>query len=136
MVNSLFILGALIFGVLGAFHLFYTLFSNKFDAFDPSVTEAMKSTSPVLTKETTMWRAWVGFNASHSIGALLIPAFYIPVAAFHADLLLQSFWLSILPTLIGICYLILAKNYWFKIPFIGVAVATLLFALAALLINT
>ena len=40
----------------------------------------MKQTSPVLTKDTTVWDAWVGFNASHSIGAMLVAAFYIPLA--------------------------------------------------------
>ena len=62
----LLIAGASIFGVLGTLHLIFTFFTNKFDAYDSSVTEAMKNTSPVLTKDTTVWDAWIGFNASHS----------------------------------------------------------------------
>jgi hypothetical protein len=32
----------------------------------------MKSISPMLTRETTMWKAWIGFNASHSSGITFI----------------------------------------------------------------
>jgi len=47
----LLIIGALIFGVLGLIHLFFTFSSNKFNAYDSDVTVAMKSTFPVITKE-------------------------------------------------------------------------------------
>ncbi len=76
----LLIVGATIFGILGSIHLLYTFFTNKFDAFDQTVTKAMRETSPVLTKETTMWDAWIGFNVSHSLGAMLVTAFYVPLA--------------------------------------------------------
>ncbi len=82
----LLIVGATIFGTLGAIHLVCTFFSNRFNAFDRTVTQAMKDTSPVLTKETTMWNAWVGFNASHSLGAMLVTAFYVSVGPHqHGD---------------------------------------------------
>ena len=38
---------------------------------DPELQSSMSQIAPVITKETTMWRAWVGFNASHSVGAIL-----------------------------------------------------------------
>ncbi len=126
---------ASIFGVLGTMHLLYTFFTNKFDAYDSSVTEAMKETSPVLTKETSMWRAWIGFNASHSLGAMLVAGFYIPLTVSYFNVIQGSAWFSILPVLIGLSYLILAKKYWFKIPFIGVLISTFMFAIAAVLIN-
>jgi hypothetical protein len=31
----------------------------------------MSQIAPVITKEATMWRCWVGFNASHSMGLIL-----------------------------------------------------------------
>lgn len=74
MAQILLIMGASIFGILGVIHLMYTFFTNKFEAHDSSVTEAMKKTSPALTKETTVWDAWIGFNASHSLGAMLVGA--------------------------------------------------------------
>ncbi|MFT5450898.1 MAG: hypothetical protein ACI9N9_000378 [Enterobacterales bacterium] len=71
----LIIIGSSIFGVLGTIHLIYTFFTNKFNAYDSSVTVAMKNTNPIMTKETTIWNAWVGFNASHSLGAMIVVAF-------------------------------------------------------------
>jgi hypothetical protein len=136
MEQGLIIVGASIFGILGAIHLAYTFFTNKFEAFDASVTEAMKATSPVLTKETSIWNAWVGFNASHSLGAILVAAIYVPLAALHMELLRESLWFSVLPVLIGASYLVLAKKYWFKIPFFGVLLSLICFAGAAVLINT
>lgn len=131
----LLIVGAAIFGVLGTVHLIYTFFSNKFNAFDENVTKAMKSTSPVLTKETTMWDAWVGFNASHSLGAMFLAAFYVPLAINNMEVIRETQWFSILPVVIGLSYLALAKKYWFKIPFIGILISTVCFIGAALLIN-
>ena len=132
----LLIVGAIIFGTLGSIHLLYTFFSNKFNALDSNVTKAMKNTSPLLTKQTTMWKAWVGFNASHSLGAMLVTAFYVPLALNNMSVIRENLWFSILPVFIGLSYLALAKKYWFKIPFIGVLISTVCFVGAAILINT
>lgn len=134
--QALIIFGALVFGVLGSVHLAYTFFTNKFEAFDASVTDAMKTTSPVITKETSLWNAWIGFNASHSLGAILVAGIYVPLAAFHMDLLRESVWFSTLPVFIGFSYLVLAKKYWFKVPFIGILLSSVCFVGAAVLINT
>jgi len=135
MEQILIIIGALIFGVLGTLHLLYTFFSNKFHAYDSTVNEAMKNTSPVITKETSVWSAWIGFNASHSLGAMLVAGVYIPLAVFHWHVIQQSLWFSILPVIIGLSYLLLAKRYWFKIPFIGTLLSTICFIGAAVLIH-
>ncbi len=136
MAQVLIIIGASIFGILGAMHLLYTFFTDKFNAYDSSVTAAMKGTSPILTKETSIWKAWVGFNASHSLGAILIAGVYIPLSVSNFNVIQQSIWFSFLPVIIGLSYLILAKIYWFKIPLIGVSISTVCFVLAAALINT
>ncbi len=132
----LLIAGAAIFGILGIVHLIYTFFSNKFNALDHNVTHAMKQTSPLLTQETSMWNAWVGFNASHSLGAILIAAFYVPLAINDMELIRENLWFSILPVVIGLSYLALAKKYWFKKPFISILIATICFIGVAVLTNT
>ncbi|MDA0130584.1 hypothetical protein OH458_21200 [Vibrio sp. MarTm2] len=136
MSQILIIIGVSIFGVLGAIHLVYTFFTEKFNPYDASVFTAMKNTSPRLTKETTMWRAWVGFNASHSLGAMLLPAIYLPLAVNHFEVIKNSIWFSLLPVAVGVSYLILAKKYWFKIPFLGVLISLVCFLVSAWLINT
>lgn len=135
MEGILIVFGASIFGILGTMHLIYTLFTDKFEAHDASVTDAMKDTSPILTKDTTMWNAWIGFNASHSLGAMLFAAIYIPLVLFHFSLIQQSIWFSTLPVIVGFSYLILAKKYWFRIPFIGILISTFCFVWAAIIIN-
>jgi len=132
----LFIIGASIFGLLGFVHIIYTFFTDKFNAYDPNVTAAMKNTSPVLTKETTVWRAWIGFNASHSLGAIIVAAIYIPLAFSHIQFIANNSWFSVLPSIIGFSYLLLARNYWFKIPFFGILISTICFVSAFVLINT
>ena len=135
MEQALIVIGAATLGVLGTIHLAYTFFTNKFDARDAKVTDLMKDTSPVLTRQTSMWNAWVGFNASHSLGAMLFGGIYIPLSLFHYDVIQQSVWFSSLPLLVGLSYLVLAKKYWFRIPFIGIALATTCFLGVALGIN-
>lgn len=130
----LIVAGASIFGLLGSVHLAYTFFTDKFLPRDRTLIDAMKSTSPVLTRATTMWDAWIGFNASHSLGAIVFAALYLLLAAKHMDILLQSREFVLLGLAAGIAYLCLAHAYWFRIPFIGIAIATSCFAIAAVLI--
>jgi len=131
----LFIIGASIFGILGFLHLIFTFFTNNFNPYNSAVTKAMKSSSPLLTKETTIWRAWVGFNASHSLGMLFFSAIYIPLALSHMQFIANNSWFAVLPSIVGISYLLLAKNYWFKIPFFGILLSTVCFLGAFVLIN-
>jgi len=131
----LFIIGASIFSILGFVHLVYTFFTDKFDPYHSNVTTAMKSTSPILTKETTVWCAWVGFNASHSVGIIVFAAIYIPLAFSHIELIADNSWFAVLPSIVGVSFLLLAKNYWFKIPFFGFLISTLCFVGAFVLIH-
>ena len=135
MAQVLLIVGASIFGLLGVAHLYFTFFTTNFEPHDASVKTAMEGTSPVLTKETTMWRAWVGFNASHSLGAMLLPAVYLPLTIFHFDLVQNSLWFSWLPVFVAIMFLILAKQYWFRVPLLGILISLVCFTAAAILIN-
>ena len=130
----LLIIGATIFGVLGALHLYYTFFTNMFMTRDRKVSEAMKATSPLLTNRTTMWNAWIGFNGSHSLGAIFIAVFYILLATTHMEIVRETKGFVLLTVLIGISYLVLAIKYWFRIPLIGILIATICFVISAVLI--
>jgi len=123
----LFMLGSGIFGVLGAVHLVFTFFTNKLDPRDTHAKSAMAQTPLRLSRHTTVWRAWIGFNASHSLGGLFVAAFYIPMAHSHFTVIDSSVWFAGLPTMIGISYLLLAKHYWFNAPLLGILLATLCF---------
>jgi hypothetical protein len=69
--KNLMVLSASIILTLGVVHLVYTFWGPKLMPRDPALQISMSQISPVITKETTMWRAWVGFNASHSVGLIL-----------------------------------------------------------------
>lgn len=130
----LIITGSAIFLVLGTIHLVYTFFSDKFLARQSETVERMKADVPVLTRQTTMWNAWVGFNASHSSGAMFIGLVNIILAVEHFETLRNSLPLQLLDVSTMAFYLFLAKRYWFSIPLRGIALAAVCFLLSFILI--
>ncbi|MDI1238951.1 MAG: hypothetical protein PSV26_15830 [Polaromonas sp.] len=122
---------AVLFG-LGMMHLVFTFKGPKFDPRDPALKARMMAVSPVISRETTMWRAWTGFNASHSFGAMLFGAVWAYLALLHPLFLFQSFFLLGLGLLLLVAYVVLGKVYWFSIPFHGILLATVLYGLGLL----
>jgi len=127
-------LGSLIMIILGSIHLFYTFFSNKFSSKNENLISEMKASYPVLTKETTMWRAWTGFNASHSSGAIFIGIINFYWAWEYFTLFESDHFFLIFNILTIGFYVWLAKKYWFKIPFIGILITLLCYVLSYILI--
>ena len=128
----LLILGGAVFGVLGGLHAIYTLLDlrkpRRLVPVDPSVAQAMANSAVRLSRGgTDMWRAWIGFNFSHSLGVLLVAAL-----AIWAGTQINRLPAGIMPALIlvGCVYLVLALCYWFRTPAIGVAIGTGCFAAA------
>jgi hypothetical protein len=121
--------GSLPFIILGSIHLIYTFFTNKFSTRNPQLEAEMKVSSPVLTNQTSMWKAWIGFNASHSIGAMYFGLINFSLAAIHAPFLFHPIFM-----VLHICtvafYLWLGIKYWFSIPLTGIAISSILFLIA------
>ena len=122
--------------VLGVIHLAYTFRGNRLTPRDPELQARMREVSPVISRETTMWKAWIGFNASHSYGAILFGLIYAYLAIVHADLLFKSpFLLAVgLAMLAGLVFL--GRVYWFSIPFRGICVAALCFLISIVFSRT
>ena len=122
MIAILLFLGGGVFGLLGALHDIYTRLDlrnpRRLVPADPSVAQAMANSALRLSGgRTDMWRAWIGFNFSHSLGVLLLAGL-----AFWAGSRFNALPVGvIIPvlTLIGCLYLVLALLYWFRIPAIG-----------------
>ena len=70
-----------------------------------------------------MWRCWIGFNASHSMGAILFGLMYGFLAIFHSPLLFQSGYLLVVGLAMLSGFVALSKAYWFSVPFTGVGIA-------------
>lgn len=125
--SSLVAASAAIILLLGLLHLFYTFHGTKLHPRDPQLIAKLKEVSPVITRQTTMWKAWVGFNASHSFGAILFGAVYGYLAVVHSSLLFGSPFLLGLGLLLLVGYVFLGKLYFFSVPFRGIVLATLLY---------
>lgn len=133
MTAVLLILGGAIFGMLGGLHAIYTLLDirnpRRLVPVDPSVAQAMANSAVRISRGGTgMWRAWIGFNFSLSLGVLLVGALGM-CAGCRMKVLPVSIIMPRL-TLLGCVYEVLALLYWFWIPAVGVAVGTVCFAVA------
>lgn len=117
------VLSASISLTLGAIHLVYTFWGTALTPRDPALQISMKQIAPVITNETTMWRAWLGFNASHSMGLILFGLVFGFLALAHDRLLFQSTFLlvvgfAMLGGLVALC-----KLYFFTSPLIGMSIS-------------
>jgi hypothetical protein len=126
---------ALIIFALGVMHLVLTFRGNKLHPRDAALEARLKEISPVITRETTMWKAWIGFNASHSYGAILFGLIYGYLAVFHAAFLFRDPFLLIVGLLLLCGYVFLGKRYWFSVPFRGIVLATALYVAALVAIR-
>jgi hypothetical protein len=87
----------------------------------------MENAQLVLTKETTVWQAWIGFNASHSLGMMLFGAIYGYLALAQSRLLFRSGFLLLTGFMMLTAYAYLGKRYWFNKPFRGILLAGILY---------
>ena len=126
--SVLIICATAITGLLGSIHLLYTFHGTKLHPRDPALRQAMMKGTMVLTRDTTVWRAGLGFNASHSLGLILFALIYIHLAGWQAGLLAQSTFLQVLGLGALIAWVALARTCWFKIPFRGIALACILYS--------
>ena len=120
--------------LLGSLHLLYTFRGKKLYPRDTHLERQMDLVSPVLTSRTTMWRAWIGFNASHSFGAMFFGLVYGYLALAQPEVLFHSHYLILLGLVLLVGYVFLAKAYWFWIPLAGLVLSTGLY-IASLVTN-
>jgi hypothetical protein len=121
-------LAAAILFTLGLLHIVYTFRGPKLLPRDRELRAQMEHSALVLTRETTVWKAWIGFNASHSLGAMLFGVVYGHLALVQPTMLASSPFLLALGAAVLLAYGWLARRYWFSVPFRGVVLAGLLYA--------
>ena len=135
--KTLFLTGTIPFIVLGLVHWLYTFMDmtkpRKLAPRDDAVRLAMEATTPKLTSRTTMWKAWMGFNHSHSLGAVVFGLIYLILALQDFTALAANRPLMALSATIPLIYLWLALSFWFRTPAIGIAISSTCFAAAFIL---
>src|SRR5215470_13612681 len=82
-----------------------------------------KCRMPCHTKETTMWRCWIGFNASHSMGLILFGLVFGFLALAHSQLLFRSPFLLVVGLAMLGALAVLCNLYLFSVPLTGVSIS-------------
>ncbi len=133
MPHALIAASAAIVLLLGLAHLWLTFRGTKLDPRDTALEARMRAVSPRLTRQTTMWKAWVGFNASHAFGAILFGLVYGYLGLVHGAFLFASWFLLGVGLVLLLGYGFLGHRYWFSVPFRGILVSTALYVAAVVL---
>jgi hypothetical protein len=108
---------------LGILHLVSTFWGSSLTPRDRALQISMSQSSPMMTKETTMWRCWVGFNASHSLGLILFALIFGYLALAHGQLLFRSPFLLVVGLAMLGGVVLLCKVYFFSWPLTGVSIS-------------
>ncbi|MGF7214124.1 hypothetical protein GGR92_000264 [Spirosoma lacussanchae] len=126
--------GSLIIAALGGIHLYLTFFTTAFLSENKQMVEQMKASKPVLSPAINMWKAWIGFNASHSSGLLFIGLINFYLAFRYFGYVRSDPFFFIMTILTTGFYAWLARTYWFTIPFMGVSTALICYVVAYVVI--
>src|ERR1700722_14741833 len=119
--------GGGVFVLLGLLHALYTYLDidrpRRLVPQDPAVAQAMAESNMRLSGTgTTMWRAWVGFNFSQSLGVVLFGLVCIGTSFVLGTTVLPA-WILFVFVVIALIYLVVGLLYWFRIPVAGIALA-------------
>ena len=130
----LFVAGGLVLLLLGTVHVVLTPQHpgerRGLSPVDPAVEESMTRARVRLSDRMDMWRAWVGFNLSHSLGVSLLGLTVLLVGRTSASFAFNAALFLPLAVIVSFAYLGLAVVYWFRGPVIGVGLAVALFVSA------
>jgi hypothetical protein len=133
----LFLLGALPFVVLGIAHALATPLtpeeSKGLSPRDLAYRQSMTEQTVLLTRRTNLWLAWVGFNLSHSLGAVLFGV--VVLLAGWSPAAFGTNWPSFVPLAIVVSgvYLAIGLRFWFRTPIIGIIISSVCFVLSGVL---
>src|SRR5262245_41929678 len=108
----LMVVSAFIIFLLGVIHIIYTFSGWKLTPRDADLKSKMENVAPVISGETSMWKCWVGFNASHSFGLLFFGLTYGYLAIFKEDVLFGSVFLLVVGFLVLSGLIVVSKHYW------------------------
>ncbi|MCB2109344.1 MAG: hypothetical protein KDE14_16665 [Rhodobacteraceae bacterium] len=124
--KALFIVATIPFIVLGTLHNLYMLMDrwrpSRITPSDPAVRAAMEGARLRIHRTTDMWRAWVGFNFSHGLGAIVFGLVFLLLALDDFARLSGTRPLMVIATAVPLIYLYLAIRYWFIVPIIGIGI--------------
>jgi hypothetical protein len=137
LIAMLLVTAGAIYAGLGTLHAVFTLLDERHPRRlapdDPAVTAAMQGSKLRLSRgAVTMWQAWISFNLTHSLAAMMFGVGCIVVAAWFGAVVFPV-WLPFLLTGISLLFMAIGLRYWFGVPRAGTVIATLSLLAASLL---
>jgi hypothetical protein len=133
--KMLFLIGAGLFALLGVAHGVLTLrdlqLPRSFTPTDEQLRRSMAEAPLRLAPQTTIWKAWLGFNLSHSLGLLVFGTFFGALAWHDFGVVAENPVLRFSAVGVGLSYLALALRFWFWVPAVVSAAGTACFVLSA-----
>ncbi len=135
LIAALLVIAGAIYALLGALHAVFTFMDERHPRRlapdDPAVTAAMQASKLRLSRgAVTMWQAWISFNLTHSLAAIMFGVGCIVVAAWFGAVVFPP-WVLFLLTGISLLFALIGLRYWFGVPRAGAVVATLCLGAAA-----
>jgi hypothetical protein len=128
MVGALLGFAGLIYIVLGTLHAVFTLIDERHPRRlapdDSAVVTAMQASKLRLSRgATTMWQAWISFNLTHSLAAIIFGVVCIIVTA-NLGLFTFSPWTLLALAGTSALFAVIGLRYWFGVPRAGALIAT------------
>ena len=93
----------------------------------------MTETPLRLAPQTTIWKAWLGFNFSHSLGLLAFGTVFGGLAFRDFGMVAGNLFVQLSAVIVALIYLLLALRFWFWVPAVLSAVGALCFIASALI---
>ena len=115
----------------GALTLVDVMRPQTFTPVDDNVRIAMQGVPIRLHPHTDLWRAWLGFNLSHSMGVVLFGAVLIAIGLTGVTAYLDHLAWQIGTILFSLTYVVVAHWFWFWIPALGSGAATVCLLVAS-----
>jgi hypothetical protein len=133
--QTLFITGASIFLCLGILHGVLTLRDLKdpstFTPPDPALRQAMEQSNLAIHPQTNLWRSWLGFNLSHSLGCVIFGGTGIAIGLVDFSMYARSILLQGCVLAISSTYLFLSIEFWFIRSTLSIGISLACLAIAS-----
>lgn len=134
---ALFSAGGLIFFALGLAHGLMTAreigAAGSLSPESDELRDAMRSSRLRISRGANLWRCWLGFNLSHSIGLMGFGTTVVLLALVGGDLRAEFPVMELAPLAVASAYCLLALAFWFWAPALAAGLASVLLAGAAFL---
>jgi hypothetical protein len=136
MTQAFIIIASSIFLLLGVIHGVLTLKDisdpRMFTPLDSALREAMQKSAIAIHPNTNLWRAWLGFNLSHSLGITFFGITFLYIGIDQPSLFTQSIILQVCTIIVSLSYVVLSIKFWFINPAVGSGIALMCFGFAVL----